>query len=532
MDLYIDMGAKYFVAMGVHHDNFDCWNSAYQPWNSVNVGPKADIVGIWEKSARRRGMRFGIGFHNSPGRTWGQFMPVRYTSDSTGPFAGVPYDALQTRADGKGKWWEGMDPADLYGPVHTKENPLLSPFSNQFMWRIDDAISKYHPDLIYFDEHAGDSQTDLGVKMGLGFLAPQLIANFYNKSLKFNDGKMDAVVNLKGVGGRYDSFQNNPELIPFVDRSLVKSTEAIIEQTIMAYSFQTETTIAPWHYQTGQSYMDAYTIIRLLLENVSRNGSLLLNLTQHGRGDLDPGVVRICRDIGAWLKINGEAIYASRPFEVSEEKEKQVYYTRNNGYLYASLLNWGGGPVMLEALRSDGATLGKISKIEVVGSDTPLSFVQDDNGLTVISPGTIRPLNGITDQSLATLCHVLRITHDKNWYNDDDPGAVYPGWIRSCNIGAGDYNNDLTMSKIPGESWSSSFTGTEVMIISPKEKGAGRIEIQVDGKAMAVTGLSTDGNRLAQQTVAEIKGLSPGEHTISIVNRGPGPVAIDALVFK
>ncbi len=118
-----------------------------------------------------------------------------------------------------------MDPVDLYGPVHDIKDPLHSPFANQFMWRVDDAITKYHPDMIYFDEHAGDSQVDLGVNMGLGFLAPQLIANYYNKSLQWNHGKMEVVINLKGVGGRYNSFQNNPELLPFVDRSLVRSNE-------------------------------------------------------------------------------------------------------------------------------------------------------------------------------------------------------------------------------------------------------------------------------------------------------------------
>lgn len=247
MNLYVEMGARYFKAMGIHYDNFDCWNSAYQPWNSVNVGPKQDIVGTWKKVARKHGLRFGIGFHNTPGLTWGQFMTVRYTSDNTGPKQGVPYDALQTILDGKGKWCEGLDPVDLYGSVHDKKDPLHSPFANQFMWRVDDAIAKYHPDMIYFDEHAGDSQVDLGVNMGLGFLAPQLIANYYNKSLQWNSGKMDVVINLKAVGGRYNSFQNSPELLPLVDRSLVKSTEAIIEPEITAYPFQTETSIAEWH---------------------------------------------------------------------------------------------------------------------------------------------------------------------------------------------------------------------------------------------------------------------------------------------
>ena len=141
MNLYVEMGARYFMAMGCHHDNFDCFDSKYQPWNSVRVGPKVDIVGTWEKVARRHGLRFGIGFHDTPARTWGQFMPVRYTSDNTGPMKGVPYDGLETVHDGKGEWWEGMDPVTLYGPAHNGLDPLHSPFANQFMRRVDDAIT-------------------------------------------------------------------------------------------------------------------------------------------------------------------------------------------------------------------------------------------------------------------------------------------------------------------------------------------------------------------------------------------------------
>ena len=532
MDLYVEMGARYFMAMGDHHDNFDNWNSAYQPWNSVNVGPKVDIVGTWEKAARQHGMRFGIGFHASPPRTWGQFMPVRYTSDRNGPKQGVPYDALQTILDGKGKWWEGMDPVDLYGPVHNNRDPLLSPFANQFMWRVDDAITKYHPDMIYFDEHAGDSQVDLGVHMGLGFLAPPLAANYYNKSLKWNQGKMDVVLNLKGVGGRYNSFQNNPELIPLVDRSLVKSTEAVIESQITAYPFQTETTIADWHYKAGQRYMDAKRIIGLLMQNVSRNGTMLLNLTQHGRGDLDPQVTQIAKDIGAWLRLNGEAVYASRPFEVCQENANSICYTRNNGNVYAALLNWTNGPITLKALRAGGATLGKVSKVEMLGSDVPLTFVQDDQGLTVTPGGAVQPLAGITNQALASASRVLRITHDKGWFNDDDPGAVAAGWVRRCNLGTGDFNNDLTTSDTPGDVWSSSFTGTGVSVIAPKELGAGKIEVQIDGQTRAMADLSITGTRQAQQVVCEVTGLTSGKHTINIVNRGPEPVAVDAIVVR
>ena len=530
MSLYREMGARYFMAMGCHHDNFDCFDSKYQPWNSVHVGPKVDIVGTWEKVARQHGMRFGIGFHDTPPRTWGQFMPVRYASDKKGPMKGVPYDANQTIRDGKGEWWEGLDPADLYGPRHTAEDPLHSPFANQFMWRVDDAITKYHPDVIYFDEHAGDSQVDLGVHMGLGFLAPVLIANYYNKSLQWNHGKMEAVVNLKGVGGHYNSFQNHPDLLPYVDRSLVKSTEAIIEPEIMAYPFQTETSISDWHYKTGQKYMDASAIIRSLMENVCRNGTMLLNLTQHGRGDLDPEVIQIAKDVGAWLKTADEAVYGSRPFEVFGEGE--IRYTRNHGKVYATIFNWGNNRTTLKSLRAGGATLGKVSKVELLGSNVPLKFVQDDQGLTVIHGGTVQPLPGISSDSLASSCRVLRITHDKGWINDDDLDVVAHGWLRRCNLGTGDYNNDLVSSDTPGDVWSCSFTGSNVSVIAPKENGAGKIEVQIDGKTRAVADLSTTGARQAQQTVCHVAGLAHGQHTIAIVNKGPGPVAVDSLMIR
>jgi alpha-L-fucosidase len=373
---------------------------------------------------------------------------------------------------------------------------------------------------------------DLGVKMGLGFLAPPLIANYYNQSLKWNHGKMDVVINLKGVGGKYNSFQNNPELLPSVDRSLVKSTEAHIEPEIMAYPFQTETTIQDWHYKTGQEYIDAKSLVQSLMQNVSRNGTMLLNLTQHGRGNLDPQLIQICKDIGVWLKINGEAVYGSRPFEICGENSNSICYTRNNGNVYATLLDWNGGQITIKALRAGGATLGKVSKIELLGSAAPLTFVQDDQGLTVTPGGAVLPLAGITNQQLASVCRVLRITHDKGWINDDDSGAAAPGWVRHCNLGTGDFNNDLTTSATPGDVWSCSFTGSSVSVIAPKEAGAGKIEVQIDGQTRVTADLSTTGSRQAQQTVCEVTGLTSGKHTITIVNRGPGPVSVDALVVR
>jgi alpha-L-fucosidase len=534
MALYVQMGAKYFMAMGSHHDNFACYNSIYQHWNASAVGVKQDIVATWEPLARTAGLKFGIGFHNTPARTWGQWMPIRYTSDSKGQ-----YDALQTILDGKGKWWAGMDPVDLYGYSHSTDcsNQACnsSPYGTQFMYRVDEAINNYHPDIIYFDDHAGDSQLDLGVHMGLGSIATTILANYYNKSLTWNQGQMNVVMNMKGVGGEYDSFQDNEALVPYVQRALVRSTEAVTEPQISAYPFQTELDIqgGNWHYKTGAGYTDAVTLVTTLMQNVSRNGALLLNLTQHGRGNLDPQCIQIAEDIGAWLKVNGEAVYASRPFEGSGEfsgSTQTVAYTRNNGNVYATLFNWNGGAISLPSLKSGGATIGTVSKVEMLGSTAAMTFSQNGQGLTVTPSGSSQALPGISNQQLASQMRVLRITHNKGWVNDDDPGSASPGWLRTCNLGTGDYNNDLTTSATTGTVWTTSFTGSSVTVYAPKQSGAGKIEIQIDGQSDGTADLSTTGARQPQQNVFAMSGLASGNHTISIVNRGPGPVAVDAIV--
>ncbi len=107
-------GAKYFMALANHHDNFDNFNSKYQPWNSVAVGPHQDLIGGWAKAARKNGLRFGVSVHAS--HAWSWYEPAQ-GSDKTGPLAGVPYDGKLTKADGKGLWWDGLDPA---GPLRAK----------------------------------------------------------------------------------------------------------------------------------------------------------------------------------------------------------------------------------------------------------------------------------------------------------------------------------------------------------------------------------------------------------------------------
>ena len=120
MAYFKKIGARYFLIMANHHDHFDNFASSFHPWNSVNVGPKRDIVGEFEKSAKKYKIPFGVSSHDDRFLSW--WLPA-FGADKTGPYAGVPYDGNMTKEQGKGTWWEGLDPADLYGLPPAKRTP-------------------------------------------------------------------------------------------------------------------------------------------------------------------------------------------------------------------------------------------------------------------------------------------------------------------------------------------------------------------------------------------------------------------------
>ena len=168
--LYQKAGARFLMIQGVHHDNYDLWNSQYHPWNSVNIGPKRDILREWVDACHKYNMRYGVTFHHEYTWWWWQ---TAFGSDKSGEKAGVPYDGHLTLADGKGKWWEGYDPRLLYGidlrEYETVEEKAHSPWSppkagifsrhldyckwyaTQWALRMMDVTAHYDPDFIYTD---------------------------------------------------------------------------------------------------------------------------------------------------------------------------------------------------------------------------------------------------------------------------------------------------------------------------------------------------------------------------------------------
>jgi alpha-L-fucosidase len=409
MDLYVKAGAKYFVALANHHDNFDAYDSKYHAWNSVRVGPKRDIVGTWAKLARARGLRFGVSNHSA--HAWHWLQPA-YGYDAEGPLAGQRYDAFHLKkADGKGKWWQGLDPQELYtGPnmvmpdgitsakaaygwheandrVWNEDPPARNPaFTRQWFLRCRDLVDSYQPDLLYFDNYG----------LPLGQTGLDIAAHFYNANMAWHDGKLEAVLNAKF-------------LPPERRAGLVEDTERGFREGIEPLPWQTDTCIGEWHYNRwiyeGHHYKPASAVIHRLCDIVAKNGNLLLSVPLRGDGSIDADERRILEDLAAWMARYGEAIYGTRPWRVygegptrvnekTEERATTAYsaddvrYTTKAGAIYAIALGWPkNGRLNLTALARDSVHApGAIQRVELLGAAAPLDFTRSRTGLEVRLP--------------------------------------------------------------------------------------------------------------------------------------------------
>ncbi len=404
INLYKRAGAEYLVALATHHDNFDCWNSKHQPWNCVNVGPKRDIVGTWAKIARSNGLRFGVSYHGTPHRTWDEFLPVRYKSDTTGPLAGVAYDGLQTIADGKGKWWEGMDPQMLNGKPHAKNTPCPA-FVQQFMLRVQDVVDSYSPDILNFDDGAqftfddgGKWVPDLKVWLGIPDLAPQIMAYYYNKNMQAHGGRLEGVVDLKEV----------PEP---VWGTLTRDFEFGIADGLQEKPWQTEMCIGGWHYSRHLFETHAYQkpsfIIPLFVDIVSKNGNLLLSIPLPGHGEPDSDELAFLSEFADWHQVNSEAIKGTRPWKIfgegpSTEAKKALSYgftqlkfessdirfTTKGDALYAIALGWpSDGKILIKSLAKNAPHHPReIRKVEMFGAKSQSRWTRGLQGLEIQVP--------------------------------------------------------------------------------------------------------------------------------------------------
>jgi alpha-L-fucosidase len=403
--LYAEAGAQYFMALANHHDNFDLWDSTHQPWNSVRLGPKQDLIGGWARATRRAGLRFGVSVHAA--HAWSWYEPAQ-GADTSGPFKGVPYDGTLRRAQGKGTWWEGLDPQDLYAQAHVPGRSLQwewdaskgssvpdRAYCEKFRARTIDLIEKYDPDLVYFDDTALPlwPVSDVGLRIA---------AHFYNRNVERRGGKLEAVLTGK-------------VLTEEQRRCMVWDIERGVATGVLPLPWQTDTCIGEWHYSRPlylrHGYKTPLAVAQMLVDIVSKNGNLMLNVPLPGPGAPDDDEISFVTDFGRWMRANGRAIYGSRPWAVYGEgpstaaqaplraqgfnegqsrpyTAEDLRFVQKDGKVYAFALAWpADGKLTITSLAAGSPNApGSVERVELLGAAGPLQFARDAEGLRVALP--------------------------------------------------------------------------------------------------------------------------------------------------
>jgi alpha-L-fucosidase len=400
MALYKKAGAKYFMALANHHDNFDTWDSKYQPWNSANIGPHKDLIAGWAKAAKDAGLRFAVSVHAA--RAWG-WNEGTLRSDSDGPKAGVQYDGRLTAGDGKGLWWDGLDPQDLYAQNHGPKDKPSAYYIQKFFNRTMDLLNRYHPDMIYFDD---DISGGLPLYNDDPTVGLRIAAHFYNTNMAQHDGQLEAVIAAK-------------KLTPERRQALTLDIERGVSGDILPQPWETCMCIGQWHYNKGlaehHGYRKSPDIIHMLADIVSKNGNLMLSVPVKADGTLDNDELAFLDEMGAWLSVNGEGIYNTRPWKIYGQgpnspagaietgkggiiigeqlpplgpQDIRFTASKDGATVYAIILGWpADGKVTIGGKAAE--FLPKVTSVELLGSTENPKFASDDAGLHITLPHEI-----------------------------------------------------------------------------------------------------------------------------------------------
>lgn len=380
-DRYAAAGAKYLVSMGVHHDNFDLWNSRHHRWNAVAMGPKRDIVGAWKAAAKRRGLRFGVSEHLGASYNW--WYPNQL------------YDQFWPKM---GKRYDGADPrfADLYHG--NRDEPYFGDadswythnpeYQRHWFARIRDLIDTYQPDLLY---------SDGGVPFGA--IGRAMVAHLYNSSIA-RSGRQEAVYNHKGLGsGEFNTAWG------------VQDVERGVLSGINPLPWQTDTSNGDWFYSEKDRYKSSGEVVTMLADIVSKNGNMLLNVVLRADGSLPPESDQLLTDLAAWMAQNGPAIHGTRPWRIfgegpTEAKQgafqesaaytpQDIRFTTKADTLFAITLGEPNGPVAIRSLaRGNRHEKRRVRQVRLLGHRGTLDFRQTDEALVITPPPRLPTRHG------------------------------------------------------------------------------------------------------------------------------------------
>jgi alpha-L-fucosidase len=366
--LFTKAGARFAGPVAEHADGFAMWDSKLTKWNAARMGPRRDVVGEMARAIRKQNLKFIATFHHQ--WLWGWYPTWDKNTDASDPAA------------------NGVD--GIYGPVvpsatafgfdHPDPMPSLE-FSRYWRDKIVEVINRYQPDLLWFDSRTSiiDEQC-----------RKEFLAYYYNQASVW--GREVAV-----------TYKNKD----FAQGSGIVDWERGRMARITPYPWIEDDSIDwnSWGYVTNSNYKDARRLVQGLVDVVSKNGCLLLSIGPRADGTIPEAIQERLLDIGAWLRVNGEAIYGTRPFKIfgegptlvkeghfseskgTEFKAEDIRFTVKGDTLYAISLGWPKDKLAIKSLAAKTPLVtGEIADVSMLGQDEKLHWTRDDTGLIVSMP--------------------------------------------------------------------------------------------------------------------------------------------------
>lgn len=363
-EIFKNAGARFAGPVAEHHDGFAMWDTKYSQWNAAKMGPKRNVVGELSKSIKQQGMKFMTAFHHA--EHWFYF-----------PTWDKRYDASDPRYSG------------LYGVSHEKGALPDKAFLDVWLGKLVEVVDAYDPDLVWFD---------YGLRLIQQRYKQDFLSYYFNRASGL---RKDVIVTYKGH-----------DLTPGVG---IDDLELGREVDMTYHEWITDTTIdsgSGWGYVTNLGFKSADELVTGLIDRVSKNGFLLLNVGPKPDGTIPEPAKERLMEMGKWLQVNGEAIYDTSPWLVAGEgptrfkksggfnedndlryTPQDIRYTCRDNFLYAICLTWPGDKAYFTSLVPDGETWtglypSEIESIKMLGSDEPVKWDFSKDALAVTTPKT------------------------------------------------------------------------------------------------------------------------------------------------
>lgn len=354
VDLFEKSGARYIVPVAEHHDGFPMYDCSFSNWNAAQMGPKRDVIAELEAAVRKSGLKFGVSTHRA-------FNFHYYTFSEK-------FDNHQP------------DYHRLYGIPHPTEAPVTYEFILDWYARTRELVDRFSPEVLWFDFgwHRSEFQP----------WYPRVAAYYYNHALEHG----------------YEPVLQYKDKIP--ENVAVYDIERGKLDDIREQYWQTDTSISykSWCYIEDDEFKSATSIIHDLVDIVSKNGNLLLNVGPKPDGTIPEKARQVLLDLGKWLSINGEAIYDTRYWvtygegptgipKSFQEKNQAAYssedirFTKKGNACYAICLGWPGEQIRIRTMHSNSEVKAEvIDQIQLLGDNQPLAWTQDEEGLLIQIP--------------------------------------------------------------------------------------------------------------------------------------------------